>query len=401
VPLFAVYALLFADHGVDSSRISLLFVIWSVTSFVCEVPSGAWADSFDRRHLLVLSAVIYGAGFATWMLRQDFGGFALGFVCWGVSSALMSGTFESLVYDELVERDASERYPGLIGWAQSSALVANLTATASAGWLFHLGGYPLVGWTSVGVAGLQGVLAATLPVSYRARHAPHVPAREKGTHDESALAETERAASRYLAMLRAGLVESRHHPDVRRILLLAATMVGFTAYDEYFPLVARDHGVSTTVVPVLVAITVAGQAVGTALVGRTARASGRTVAILLAVGAALISFGALVTPYAGFVAIAVGYGLANNAMLVGETRLQDAITGPARATVTSVLGLLEEVFAVALFVGFAIGSRFLGFPALVALLGLPAVLVALAVARWLPDRRPTGVEDSSLDALES
>jgi hypothetical protein len=202
-------------------------------------------------------------------------------------------------------------------------------------------------------------------------------------------------------MLRAGLAESRHHPDVRRILLLAAAMVGFTAYDEYFPLVARDHGVSTTVIPILIAVTVVGQAIGTALVGRTARASGRTVAILLAGGAALISVGALVTPYAGFVAIAVGYGLANNAMLVGETRLQDVITGPARATVTSVLGLLEEIVAVALFACFAIGSRFLGFPALVALLGVPAVLVACAVVRWLPDRRERGVEDSSLDVIES
>ena len=373
-----MYALLFADHGVDSSRISVLFIIWSVTSFVCEVPSGAWADTFDRRRLLVLSAVIYGAGFAAWMIWQTFAGFALGFVLWGLSSALMSGTFESLLYDELVERGARERYAGLIGWAQSTALVANLTASAAAAWLFHVGGYALVGWTSVAIAGLQGLLAATLPVSHRARHAPH---------DDDAIAETEQAASRYLAMLRAGLAESRHHPDVRRILLLAAAMVGFTAYDEYFPLVARDHGVSTTVVPILMAVTVVGQALGTALVGRTARASGRTVAALLAGGAALVSVGALITPYAGFVAIAVGYGLANNAMLVGETRLQDAITGPARATVTSVLGLLEEIVAVTLFAGFAIGSRFLGFPTLVALLGVPALLVALAVVRWLPRPR--------------
>ena len=392
VPLYSVYALLFADHGVGSAEISLLFIIWALTSFVFEIPSGAWADTFDRRRLLVLSAAIYAVGFSCWMVWQTFTGFAVGFVCWGLSSALMSGTFESMVYDELVERDARGRYAGLIGWAQSTALVANLTASAAAAWLFHVGGYALIGWTSVAIAGVQAVLAATLPVSHRARHAPHV---------DGALAETERAASRYLSMLRAGLSESRHHPDVRRILLLAATMVGFTAYDEYFPLVARDHGVSTTIVPILIAVTVVGQAIGTALVGRTARASGRTVAVLLAGGALLISVGALVTPYAGFVAIAVGYGLANNAMLVGETRLQDAITGPARATVTSVLGVLEEIFAVTLFAGFALGSHFLGFPQLVAMLGVPAVLVALAVARWLPDRRTGGVEDSSLDALES
>ncbi|MGI8524254.1 MAG: MFS transporter [Nocardioides sp.] len=388
VPLYSVYALLFSDHGIGGAQVSQLFVIWSVTSFVFEVPSGAWADTFDRRRLLVASAVVYAAGFATWLVWQTFTGFAVGFVLWGLSSALMSGTFESLLYDELVERGAKDGYPTLVGWAQSTAMLGNLAATGLAAVLFHVGGYPLVGWTSVALCGVQAALAATLPVSLRARRPSH----------GSPLAETERRTSRYVAMLRAGLAESRHHPRVRRVLLLAATMVGLTAYDEYFPLVARDHGVGTGTVPLLLAVTVVGQAVGTALAGRSARLTSRSVAAIVAGGGALVTVGALVTPYAGFVAIAVGYGMLNNAMLVGETRLQSAITGPARATVTSVLGLLEEVMALAVYGAFALGSRALDFPALVALLGVPVLLVAGAVARWLPSApRPgeNGREDSS------
>jgi MFS family permease len=380
VPYYAVYPLLFSDRGVGPAQISLLFIIWSVTSFVCEVPSGAWADSFDRRRLLVLSAAVYALGFATWTVWQSFAGFAVGFVCWGLSSALMSGTFESLVYDELVERGEPGRYPSLIGWAHSTAMLANLAATASAALLIHLAGYSLVGWTSVGFAVCQGVLAATLPVSHRARHA-----HDTG-HEDTALVETEQAASRYVRMLRAGLSESRHHPDVRRVLLLAAAMVGLTTYDEYFPLVARDHDVATATVPLLIAVTVVGQVVGTALTGWSARFGSRTIGAVLGLGAVLVSVGVLMSPYVGFVAVAVGYGLANNAMLVGETRLQDTISGPARATVTSVLGLLEEMVALAGFAAFAVGARWLGFPALVALFGIPAGMVALAVARWLPGR---------------
>jgi hypothetical protein len=383
VPLYAVYSLLFSDHGVSASHISLLLIIWSATSFVFEVPSGAWADTFDRRHLLVLSAGIYAAGFATWMIWQTFAGFATGFVLWGLSSALMSGTFESLVYDELVERGAAGAYPSLIGWAHSTAMLTNLVATVLAAPLLAAGGYPLVGWASAGICGGQALLAATLPVSRKAR---------RPTHD-SPLAETERAASRYLSMLRAGLAESRHHPEVRRVLLLAAGMVGLTAYDEYFPLVARAHGAHTADIPLLIAITVAGQAVGTALVGRTARLPAKAIGVLLGAGAVLVSVGALVTPYAGFVGIGVGYGLLNNAMLVGETRLQDTITGPARATVTSVLGLLEEVVALTVYGAFALGSHVLGFPALVALLAVPVLLVAVAVAGRLPE--PGGARDDS------
>jgi hypothetical protein len=384
VPLYAVYALLFADRGVGPGQISLLFILWALTSFLCEIPSGAWADTFDRRGLLVLSAGIYAVGFSSWMVWQTFAGFAFGFACWGLSSALMSGTFESLVYDELVERGAPDRYAGLIGWAHSTAMVSNLLATGVAAGLFRLGGYPLVGWSSVAVAGVQGLLAATLPVSRRARRAPH---------DEGAVAATERAASRYLSMLRAGLAEAGHRPDVRRILLLASAMVAMTTYDEYFPLVARAHGAHTADIPLLIAITVAGQAVGTALVGRTARLPAKAIGVLLGAGAVLVSVGALVTPYAGFVGIGVGYGLLNNAMLVGETRLQDTITGPARATVTSVLGLLEEVFALTVYGAFALGSHVLGFPALVALLAVPVLLVAVAVAGRLPE--PGGARDDS------
>jgi hypothetical protein len=297
----------------------------------------------------------------------------------------MSGTFESLVYDELVERDETGRYPWLIGWAQSTAMLANLAATLVAAPLLAAGGYQLVGWASVAICGAQALLAATLPVSEAARRPAH----------DSPVEETERATSRYLAMLRAGLAESRHHPDVRRVLLLAAAMVGLTAYDEYFPLVARAHGVTTSDIPLLVAITVAGQALGTALVGRTSRLPAPTIGAMLAAGALLVSLGALVTPYVGFVAIGIGYGMLNNAMLVGETRLQDTITGPARATVTSVLGVLEEVVALLVYAAFAFGSHVLGFPALVALLAVPVLVVAAAVARHLP---PAGRvrEDSSV-----
>ena len=146
-------------------------------------------------------------------------------------------------------------------------------------------------------------------------------------------------------MLRAGLAESRHHPDVRRVLLLAAAMVGLTAYDEYFPLVARAHGVATADIPLLIAITVVGQAVGTALAGRTARLPARAIGAMLRPGRCWSRSAPWSRRTPGSSAIAVGYGLLNNAMLVGETRLQDTITGPARATVTSVLGLLEEVVA--------------------------------------------------------
>jgi len=386
-----VYSLLFRDHGVPVAELSSLFIVWSVSSFLFEVPSGAWADTCDRRGLLVASALVYAAAFSSWMVAPTYAGFATGFVLWGLSSAMMSGTFESLLYDELTEVEAASEFARVLGWCQSAAMMANLVASVAAAPLFALGGYPLVGWTSVAIAGAQALLAATLPVTGRGASAS-----ASGADDDAAAAEAAgRAAlvasagllTRYVAMLRSGLREAATAVDVRRIVMVSSVLVGLTAYDEYFPLVARDHGVATTQIAVLVGVTVVGQALGTALAGQTAAMKPTVMAVVVVLGGALISGGALLHPWVGFVAIGAGYGLLNNAMIISEARLQDTITGPARATVTSVHGLATEVVALAVYATFAGLAPLASVPTLVALLGLPVAAVAVGVRRWMPPAR--------------
>lgn len=390
IPLYGIYALLFRDHGVSTAQVSSLFVIWSVASFVFEVPSGAWADTVDRRRLLVLSGGVYALGFACWVGRPTYAGFALGFVLWGLSGAIMSGTFEALLYDELAARSATEAYPRIVGWAHASSMVANLVATVSCWPLFAWGGYPLVGWTSVGVALAHTGLAWSLPA------APQVSAAdpsegaidvEGGGGELGQGADAELGGTflqRYLTMLGFGVEEAMHHATARRVVLISALLLGLTTYDEYFPLVAREDGATTAQVPLVVAVVVVGQFVGTALAGRTAAMGRRTMGGVVALAAVLISLGAVSGSLAGFVAIAAGYGLMHNAIVVSEARLQEVITGSARATVTSVAGLSSELVALAVYATFAGGARWLTVASLVALLGVATLAVAVAVARWLP-----------------
>ena len=373
IPLYAVYALLFRDNGLSPGAVSSLLVIWSVSSFVLEVPSGAWADAVDRRLLLIIGAGVYAMAFSSWMLFPNYFGFALGFVLWGASSAMSSGTFEALLYDELAARDASAAYTGLYGWAESLAMIATVIGIAAAGPLYAWGGYPLVGWTSVAIAVLHGVLAWSLP------KAPKVEDVEEDEDDRS-----------YLAMLRSGLGEAIRRPRVRHVLLLASAF-GILAFDEYFSLLARDAGASNTMVPWFVALTIVGPAIGTALAGRTASMTGTQMRWLVALAAVLLSGGALLGNLAGFVALSVGYGLAWNASTVADARVQDAIQGPARATVTSVLGFGSEVFALIAYVVVGIGSIWWSLATLVAVLGLPLLAVAARARTWLPAaREPAG-----------
>lgn len=397
IPLYGVYALVFSDSGLSPPAISSLFIIWSTTSFLFEVPSGAWADVVDRRLLLVLSSAIYAGGFALWVVWPTYAGFAIGFVLWGLSGALMSGTFEAFLYDELVARQAESTYARLLGWSESTAMVATLVGTTLGGPLYAVGGYTLVGWVSVAAALGHGLLALSLPAAPRTETADETIDVTIATDVTIAGTARPTLVERYTAMLRSGIREATRHRAVRHIVLISAVLMGITAYDEYFGLLARDTGASTADVPILMGIVVVGQVVGTALGGRTATMSRQSMALVVSAAGALVAAGAVTGHPLGIVGIAAGYGLAHNTMVAADARLQDVITGPARATVTSVAGFSAEVFAVACYATFAIGSLWLSTGTIVAILCIPVLGIAGAVRVWWPDPPTEQLEDEADD----
>lgn len=392
VPLYALYALLFADHGLSTAQISSLLFLWSGTAFLLEVPSGAWADTVSRRGLLILGSLVTASGFATWTLLPSYAGFAAGFVLWGVGGSLHSGTFQALLYDELAARATTRAYPRILGFATTAGEAGALVGILAAAPLFHLGGYTLVGWTSVAVVLAQAGIAASLPRAPQAVPVALVDELEDDPESASVPPQVGGGAiTTYVSMLRSGMTESLRRPAVRGGVLLAAILFGFTALDEYFGLLARDGGAPTGTVPLLVALTVGGSLLGSLLAGRAAGMRSVTMAralvlagIALAVGAVLGGAGPVGA--AGFALIGLGYGIVTSAMVVADARLQDAIQGPARATVTSVAGVLSELVALAIYAVVALLSVWLSMAALMVVLALPVVATALVVRRWLPAR---------------
>ena len=357
-----MYALLFADAGLSGTDISTLFVLWSVVSFVFEVPSGAWADSWSRRRLYALGALLTAAGYASWTFWPAYAGFAVGFVLWGLGGALCSGSLEALLYDELGD---GESYARVAGRGGAVAILAMLAATVLASPAFAVGGYLLVGVASVVVRGAGGVIALGLPETRAARG---------DQEDELG----------YLATLRSGLAEVRGSRRVGWAVAIAALVPGFTALDEYLPLLSRAAGAPTAVVPLILALPALAMAVGSSLAGRWPAVSPPRLAGALATAALLLAGGALSGRLAGMVPIALAFGVLEFAIIVTQTRLQESIGSAARATVLSVAGFASEVFAVGLYAAFGAGAAFATMPVIFALCGLPLVVTALAIARRLP-----------------
>lgn len=349
--------MLFADAGLSTSQISTLFVMWSVVSFAFEVPSGALADAWSRRGLYAIGELLIAAGYAAWLIWPSYPGFAAGFVLWGIGGALASGTLEALVYDL-----AGDDYAKVTGRAGTAGILAMTAATLLAAPAFTAGGYRLVGIISVATVTLGGLLALRLPDPDRTR--------------EDA---DDRTARSYRKLLVTGLREAAKSPRMILAVAVAALLPGFSALDEYLPLLAREKGAPTAAVPLLFALTALAMAGGSALAGSARAVATPLLAGSVVAAAALLAAGALIAHLAGMVAVAAAFGLLQFAMVRAETRLQDEITGPARSTVLSVSGFAAEVFAVVLYAWFALP---LTLTALFALSALPLLGTAvLATAR--------------------
>ena len=314
---------------------------------VAEVPSGALADRFSRRAVLVASGVLQAAAYVLWTTVPSYAGFAAGFVLWGLGGSFGSGALEALLYDGMASVGAKGEYPRAYGRVTAVGLLSQLPAAAAATVLFATGGYRLVGWVSVACCLGAAAVATRLP-DVRPGPGP---------------------APGYLAVLRSGLADTARLPGVRSAVVAVAMLAGLDSLEEYFPLLAHDWGVSTAAVPLAVlGIPLVG-AIGAALGGSTARLGGRTLAALMAAAVAVFGSAAILKKPIGVAGIAVAYGLYQLVMVVVDTRLQQRIeSSSARATVTSVASLGTDVSSVILYAAWGLNQ-----PVLVA-----AVVLAMA-----------------------
>lgn len=366
VPLYPLYALLFADAGMSEAQIAALFAVWTLTSVIAEVPCGALADRFSRRGALAASGLLQAGAYALWLIAPAFTGFAAGFVLWGLGGSLVGGAFQALVNDGLAAHGAARRLGAVLGRAEAAALVAQVPVAGAAVVLLQAGGFTLVAVVSIATCLASAAFALTLPER-----------RPGGATDHDGAGGTG-----YLKTMRAGTRLALGAGAVRGIVLASGVIAAFEAVEEFTPVLAQGWGVPTPAVPVaLLAVPLAG-ACGAAAGGHLARAGRRTVGAW-AVGAALcLLLAVAVARPAAVVALAAFYGAWMALSVAADVRLQRAIDGEHRATITSFAGLCAELAALPVLAAWALGGVAVVAPlALTGAVAIPWLLGARARER--------------------
>ncbi|MEN8247261.1 MAG: MFS transporter [Thermodesulfobacteriota bacterium] len=113
---YPVFTILFLDFGLTVSQFALLNAVWAATIVIMEVPSGALADIWGRRRLMVLAG---GLMVLEMMIlcfaprnRLDllFGLFVINRILSGVAEAAASGADEAMAYDALKRAGREEEW---------------------------------------------------------------------------------------------------------------------------------------------------------------------------------------------------------------------------------------------------------------------------------------------------
>jgi MFS family permease len=117
---YPVFTILFLDYGLTLAQFTILNAVWAVTIVLAEVPSGAMADIFGRRKLVLLAAglmVLEMSIIAIVPLGHGplvFAAFLFNRICSGLAEAAASGADEALAYDTLKENGLESEWPRVL-----------------------------------------------------------------------------------------------------------------------------------------------------------------------------------------------------------------------------------------------------------------------------------------------
>lgn len=84
--------------------------VFHITSFLCEVPSGMFADIFGRKKVLALGQFFFCASAVTMVFSRTLVGICLSYAFTALGYNMSSGTKEALVFDSLQQAGIEEKY---------------------------------------------------------------------------------------------------------------------------------------------------------------------------------------------------------------------------------------------------------------------------------------------------
>lgn len=123
---YAIEKFFMQSIGFTDATIGVMAAVYTVVTLLVETPSGILADRWSRKGVLLIASVLLVLATLLGGLSHSVPTYIFAMGLWGVFYALYSGTYESVVYDVLLEEqqtaDHFEKWFGYIRFVDSIAL---------------------------------------------------------------------------------------------------------------------------------------------------------------------------------------------------------------------------------------------------------------------------------------
>ena len=333
LPIYAFYTILFIQRGQSITNIATLLALWSAFTIIFEIPSGVLSDRWNRRNMIVLSAILQGICFVIWFFSHTFFMFAIGFVFWSMAIAFSSGTEEGLIYDNLKSDGCEESFSRIYGKSQFYANVGTIFGIISAG--------ILVNFISIDTIALISAIVCFANVIFA------VQIREKNFYSEQ-------LNQNHISFLQTLKDASSFVKDSKNILIYIIFLmfiVGHGNYlDEFDALIINDFQLNEIWVSVILSVRFIFVSLGDIFASRLQKNICSTKQIFLLNGVActfLLMFAMIWNQYAIFI-----FGFSFMIMTITEillvNALQNEIKEEGRATVMSFYSAGQNIVMICL-----------------------------------------------------
>lgn len=181
---YAIEKLFMTDIGFTDATIGIMVAAYSAMMLLFETPSGILADRWSRKGVLIIASVALAVSSLICGASGSVEVYIFGILFWGIFYALYTGTYDSIIYDTLLEEkkssDLFEKYYGKLRVAESLSWVAGALLGGVLAELLGLRGTFFLS-VPISLLAIAALVAFKEPLLHKANQIPTIKAQIAGT----------------------------------------------------------------------------------------------------------------------------------------------------------------------------------------------------------------------------
>ncbi|MDF2674672.1 MAG: transporter [Clostridiales bacterium] len=351
---YVIERLYWAGRGITVQQVVYTEIIYAATVIILEVPSGALADKWSRKNMMVINAVLHFVEFLMLIYANRFWHFALIVFLSGIGKAMSSGTSNAILYDSLKLINEEDKFEKLLGRVNFFDYSSGLIAALVGSYVAYRAGLVSVYWLSLISVGMSIVIAISI-------------------REPKIITQIDTEEVHYLGIIKNAYSFLKNEPTIRFILLLGIIIGASMVYvDEFWQIY-----ISEIKIPVIYFGIISGiRSLSSSIFGVIAYRIKKwfsyktifTVTLLIYVGALVLT--GYVKNIFGLIPLAAAFSVFGVIEPLVSGYLHHRTDSSCRATVESFQSLVYRGFSIILGLAFGFfstnysifhGFRFLGF----------------------------------------